>query len=443
MRSDIVALGDVRPSPGRNALVAKVAARIIPILALCYFVAFLDRVNIGFASLTMMKDLQLTQTEFGIGAGLFFLGYCLCEIPSNLILARVGARPWIARIMISWGVTSALTALVVGTRSFYLVRVLLGAAEAGFFPGVVFYLASWFPREDRARMIAWVNVSLPVASVVGAPVSVLILQYSNGLGGFSGWQWLFMLEAIPSVVLGFIVLRLLPDNLEGTSWLTIDDKKWLSATLTREREEREAVERLGVWAALTDRRILLMGLLAVGATIGATGVAIWMPQIVKGFGFSTIQTGFVTAIPSLALGISMVASAIHADRTGERIWHVAAPLFVSSAGFLLAAASQSPTTGVIGLTIGNAGVGAAIPNLWVFPTVLLTRTAAAAGIALINSLGSVGGFFGPVVIGWSREMTGSFAGALTFVAAVLLMAAITALLLGRMMRPILERCGSN
>jgi ACS family tartrate transporter-like MFS transporter len=427
----------------RKTLIGKVALRIIPILMLCYFTAFLDRVNIGFASLTMMKDLRLTPAEFGIGAGIFFLSYCLCEVPSNLILARVGARPWIARIMISWGIASALTGFVTGAHSFYAVRVLLGAAEAGFFPGVVFYLTTWFPRDDRARMVAWVNASLPIASVIGAPVSVLILQYWNNVAGVAGWQWLFVLEAIPAIVLGVVVLWLLPDRSNHASWLTVDEKRWLGDTLAREQAGREAEERLGVLAALTDRRVLLMGFLAAGATIAATGVAIWMPQIVKAFGLSTMQTGFITAIPSLALAVSMVASAMHADRTDERVWHVAGPLFVSAAGFLLAASTRSPVVGVIGLTIGNAGVGAAVPNLWVFPTVLLTGTAAAAGIALINAIGSIGGFFGPVMIGWFWGVTGSFAGALTFVAAVCVMAALTALLLGKMMWPVLRHRSSN
>jgi len=421
-----------------HAVIRQVAWRLIPILGLCYFAAFLDRVNIGFAALTMSGDLGLTPGEFGFGAGIFFLGYILCEVPSNIVMGRVGARLWIARIMITWGILSALTAFVVGERSFYAVRILLGIAEAGFFPGMVVYLTLWFPRADRARMFALFNMAVPLSSVVGSPLSVLILRYLDRVGGLAGWQWLFVIEALPAIIMGVVVLILLPDRPDRAAWLAPGDRAWLAATLDQEQADREADERFTVLGALTDRRVLLMCLIAVGLVIGTTGVAVWMPQIVKTFGLTTLQTGFVAAVPSLAMAIAMVASGRHADRTGERVWHVAAPFLASAAGFLLAAATSSPMVGLIGLTIGSAGVGAATPNIWVFPTTLLTRGAAAAGVALINSVGSTGGFFGPAVIGWMRELTGSFSGALVFLAVVCVVAAVVALRLGSLMQHLLR-----
>lgn len=420
-----------------RTVIRKVARRLIPILGLCYFAAFLDRVNIGFAALTMSNDLGLTPAAFGFGAGIFFLGYILCEVPSNIVMGRVGARLWIARIMITWGILSAMTAFVVGERSFYVVRILLGIAEAGFFPGMVVYLTLWFPRADRARMFGLFNMAVPLSSVIGSPISVLILTYLDRVGGFAGWQWLFVIEALPAIIMGMVVLTVLPDRPDRAEWLAPADRTWLAATLTREQADREADERFTVRGALTDRRVLLMCLVAVGLVIGTTGFAVWMPQIVKAFGLTTMQTGFVAAIPLLAMAIAMVVSGQHADRTGERIWHVAAPFLASAAGFLLAAATASPVMGLIGLTVGAAGVGAATPNIWVFPTTLLTGGAAAAGVALINSVGSTGGFFGPAVIGWIRQVSGSFSGSLVFLATMCVMAALVALLLGGMMRHLL------
>ena len=420
-----------------RAVIRTVAWRLIPILGLCYFAAFLDRVNIGFAALTMSGDIGLTPAAFGFGAGIFFLGYILCEVPSNVIMGRVGARLWIARIMITWGILSAMTAFVVGERSFYIVRILLGIAEAGFFPGMVIYLTLWFPRADRARMFALFNMAVPLSSVVGSPISALILTYLARAGGLAGWQWLFINEAPPAIIMGVVVLPMLPDRPDRAKWLAPADRTWLTATLAQEQAEREAGERFTVLGALTDRRVLLMCVVAVGLVIGTTGVAVWMPQIVKAFGLTTMQTGLVAAIPSLAMAVAMVVSGRHADRTGERVWHVAAPFLASAAGFLLAAATTSPVVGLIGLTVGAAGVGAATPNIWVLPTTLLTGGAAAAGVALINSVGSTGGFFGPAVIGWIRQVSGSFSGSLVFLAAMCVMAALVALLLGSMMEHLL------
>ncbi|HTF71547.1 MAG TPA: MFS transporter, partial [Edaphobacter sp.] len=274
--------------------IRKAAWRILPIIMLCYFAAFLDRVNIGFASLTMNQELGLSASQFGFGAGIFFLGYVLCELPSNLVLAKVGARRWIARILLSWGVLSAATAFVWSPSSFYIVRVLLGAAEAGFFPGIIFFMTLWFPAEYRARMFAMFNIAVPFSSIIGAPVSSLIIEYMNGLHGLSGWQWMFLIEGVPAIIMGIVVLRWLPETPEQANFLTSEERTWLSSRIANERSAREAKENFTVGRALRDPRVLLMCLIAVGLVMGTTGIAIWMPQFVKSFGLTNLQTGLVT-----------------------------------------------------------------------------------------------------------------------------------------------------
>jgi MFS transporter, ACS family, tartrate transporter len=431
--------GGLTVDDDRHDIIRKVAWRLLPILLLCYFAAFLDRVNIGFAALTMNRDLGFSASAFGFGAGIFFLGYILCELPSNLMLVRFGARIWIARILMTWGVLSALTAFVWNPASFYVVRLLLGAAEAGFFPGMIFYMTLWFPRAYRARMFATFNVAVPLSSVIGAPLSGLIIEYMNGLHGLAGWQWMFILEGIPAVVMGLVVLLALPEGPRAASFLAPAEREWLAGRLEAERAAQETRERFSVARAVSDPRVLLMCLIAVGLVMGTTGIAIWMPQFVKSFGLSTVQTGFVAAIPSAFMAVAMIVVGRHADRTGERIWHAAGPFLVSAAGFLIAALTASPVVGLVGLTIGAAGIGGASPNIWIFPTTLLTGAAAAAGIALINSVGSTGGFFGPTIIGWVRDATGGFEGALIFLAAAMAVTAAAILVLGRSMRDLMRR----
>lgn len=427
------------PMADRPDVIAKAAWRILPILMLCYFAAFLDRVNIGFAALTMNQDLGFSAAQFGFGAGIFFLGYVLCELPSNLMLVRFGARRWIARILITWGLLSAATAFVWNPSSFYIVRVLLGAAEAGFFPGIIFYLTLWFPRVYRARMFATFNIAVPLSSVIGAPVSALIIEHMNGGLGLAGWQWMFIIEAMPAVIMGFVVLFALPDSPATASFLTREEGNWLSARLEAEREVQESSQRFTVLQAIMDPRVLLMCAIAVGLVMGTTGVAIWMPQFVKAFGLSTVQTGFVAAIPSAFMALAMIVVGRHADRTGERVWHAAGPFLASAVGFVIAALANDPLIGLIGLTIGAAGIGGASPNIWIFPTTLLTGAAAAAGIALINSVGSTGGFFGPSIIGWVRDATGGFSGALFVLAGAMAATAVAILVLGHSMRDLMQR----
>ena len=423
-----------QPEADTPEIISKAARRIPPIVMLCYIAAFLDRVNIGFASLTMNKDLGFSASAFGFGAGIFFLGYVVCELPSNLLLVRFGARAWIARIMISWGILSAATAFVWSPGSFYVVRILLGAAEAGFFPGMIFFLTLWFPRAYRGRMFATFNIAVPLSSIIGAPVSGLILTGLNGAAGLAGWQWVFLLEGLPAVVMGIVVLLALPGEPETASFLAPEERGWLARRVAGERAAQEAVQRFSVLRALTDPRVLLMCIIAVGLVWGTTGIAIWMPQFVKAFGLTDLQTGFVAAIPSVFMAIAMIVVARSADRTGERVWHAAGPFLASAVGFVIAAFAPGPFWGMLGLTIGAAGIGGASPNIWIFPSTLLTGAAAAAGIALINSVGSTGGFFGPAVIGWVRDATGGFSGAMLVLAVAMAVTAICLLILGRAMR---------
>lgn len=418
-------------------IIIKARWRIIPILLACYFAAFLDRVNIGFAALTMNADLGFTASAFGFGAGIFFLGYVLCELPSNLMLAKVGARIWIARILITWGILSALTAFVWSPGSFYIVRILLGAAEAGFFPGIIFYITLWFPREYRGATFALFNVAVPLSSMIGAPVSGLIVEGLDGVAGLHGWQWMFLIEAIPAIVMGFVVFFGLPESPKTAKFLTTDERAWLNARLEKDRRSQEASGRYSVKQALLDPRVLLMCLIAVGLVMGTTGIAIWMPQFIKQFGLSNLQTSFVAAIPSAFMAIAMILVARHSDKTGERVWHTAGPFIASAIGFLIAAFSSNPLIAIVGLTIGAAGIGGASPTIWTFPSTLLTGTAAAAGIALINSVGSTGGFFGPTIIGWVRDATGGFQGSLIFLAAVMAVTAGAILVLGASMKGLL------
>ncbi len=416
------------------AILSKVRRRLLPILMLCYFAAFLDRVNIGFAALKMNDDLRLSATAFGTGAGLFFLGYVLFEIPSNLILAKVGARGWLARIMITWGIISACTAFVWGRDSFYVVRVVLGAAEAGFFPGLLFYCTLWFPYAYRARIYGLTQIAVPLSSMVGAPLSSVILTTLDGAAGLHGWQWLFLIEGLPAVIMGLVVWLALPSRPEHARFLSAREKEVLTTLLARERTERERIEKFSIRRAMTDGRVGAMCLVSLGLVIGTTGAAIWMPQFVKGFGLNTMQVGLVAAIPPMVAAIVTFFAGWNADRTGARVAHVAVPFLCAAAGFALTAVSSSPVLGLVGLVIGTAGVAAGSPSVWVLPTALLTGTASAAGLALINATGSTGGFFGPYVIGWVRDATGSFTVALLFLAAVMAAAAVVVILLGRRMR---------
>jgi ACS family tartrate transporter-like MFS transporter len=408
----------------------KVTLRIVPFVMLLYFIAFIDRVNIGFAALTMNKDLGLSPTVFGFGAGIFFLGYFLFEVPSNLVLDKVGARIWIARVMISWGLISAAMAFVQGPNSFYALRFLLGAAEAGFFPGIILYLSYWFPARQRAAVTAIFMAAAPLSTVLGSPVSGALLEM-HGLLGLSGWQWMFIVEAVPAMVLGVVVVFYMTDRPEKAAWLRDDERSWLVNTMNAERARKAGATSHNIWRGLADLRVIALSLIYFGTSAGLYTLGIWAPQIIKEFGLSLRQVGFVNALPGIVAVVAMVLWARHSDRTFERTWHVVGACLVASLGLVLAGFSDTVLAVVLTLTLVNVGISAAKPPLWSMPTMFLSGSAAAAGIATINSIGNLGGFVGPAMIGWIKDLTGSFQGGLFFVAALLVVSAVLTLVLAR------------
>ena len=410
----------------------KAALRLIPFLTVCYVIAFLDRVNIGFAALTMNKELGFSAETFGFGAGIFFFGYFIFEVPSNLILERVGARRWIARIMISWGLISVSFAFVSSisalfqslgflffdnARTFYLMRFIFGAAEAGFFPGIILYLTYWFTAEERARWIGMFYTGVPLSSVIGAPISGLILDTLDGSMGLSGWQWLFVVEGVPSVLVGFLVLKYLTDRPSEAAWLERDERSTLQARIDEERKSREEIRHYKLGEALTNPRVLGLSIIYFGLACGLYGLIYWLPQIVKDVVTDTgldrvtdissnALTGYLVAVPSAFAIVAMILWTRHSDITHERVWHVVCPAVASGLALIASAYFSNPVLAAIALIICAMGMYSAFPTFWSLPTGFLTGSAAAGGIALINSIGGLGGFVGPYAIGWLKDATG-------------------------------------
>ena len=391
---------------------------------------FLDRVNVGFAALTMNADLAISPETFGFGAGIFFAGYLLFEVPSNLALQHFGARIWIARIMISWGLVAMAMSLVSGPYSFHVMRFLLGVAEAGFFPGIILYLTYWFPARERARIVSLFMVAVPLATVIGAPLSGLLLEL-DGVYGLKGWQWLFIIEGVPAVLLGFAAMKVLDDGPAKAKWLSAPERKALNAALAAGERKARKHGYTGLVEAMTKPRIFALALLYFLIVIGLYGIGFWMPQLIKNFGLPNLTVGFLTAIPYLAASVAMVACGWNSDRTGERRWHIALPLLIGAAAFAWSAYAHDLLAAMIALSIATACIYAAVASFWSLPTAILSGSAAAAGLALINSIGNLGGFAGPTVVGAAKEATGSFDHALLFLAAALAAGGLLALLLGR------------
>ena len=412
--------------PIEQRTIAKVSRRIVPFLMLCYFVAYLDRVNVGFAALTMNKALGISATAFGFGAGIFFFSYFLFEVPSNLALERFGARKWIARIMLSWGILSGMMAVVSGETGFYVVRVLLGIAEAGFFPGIIFYLTLWFPGVYRARIVGWFMAAIPLSSVLGAPVSGWILSL-DGTGGLAGWQWLFILEAAPAVILSVVVWFYLTDRPADAKWLEPDERAWLDRRLAAEIKQKEDVHGLSVVQALLNPRVLALSLVYFGAVAANYGTGFWLPQIVKGFGLSNLQTGFVSAAPYVVGTIGMIWWGRRSDAKMERKGHAAVAFAIAAIGIAGSTLVEAPMLKMIALSFGAFGVFAVLPVFWTFPTAFLSGAAAAAGIAAINSIGNLAGFFGPFIMGWLKDLTGSFSAGLWAIGGCALMGMVIVL----------------
>jgi ACS family tartrate transporter-like MFS transporter len=380
--------------------------RLIPFLVLAYFLSYLDRVNLGFAGLTMNAELNFSPTVFSWGAGIFFIGYFLFEVPSNLALEKFGASRWIARIMVSWGIISALMAVVSGVWSFYGVRFLLGVAEAGFFPGIILYLTYWYPAEYRARFLAAFAIAVPVSTVIGAPISGLLLGL-DGAMGLKGWQWLFVIEGVPSVLLGIVSWFYLTDRPVNADWLTTEQKAWLASRLESETAAKQAATHLTLGQALASPKVLILSLIYFGFVAALYGVQFWLPQIVKAFGFSNAQTGFVTAVPYLFGTVAMILWARHSDATRERVMHVGAPLLLTAAALGACGYITDPMTTMMVLTVAAIGIFCTFGVFWTLPTAWLSGIAAAGAIALINSIGNLAGFAGPYLIGWVKETTGS------------------------------------
>jgi ACS family tartrate transporter-like MFS transporter len=410
-----------------RVVIDRVARRLIPFAFVCYVVAYIDRVNIGFAATALQRDLGLSATAYGIGAGLFFLGYCTFEIPSNLILARVGARRWIARILIVWGLVSMGMMFVTDTTSFYIARVLLGVAEAGFFPGIVLYLTLWIPAADRARTGALFMMAAPVAVIVGAPVSEALLAL-HGWGGLRGWQWLFVGEGLPAVVLGFLALRVLTDTPEQADWLPPDQREWLVATLRREQAERVAHHERSLLRTLFAPRVWLLIAVYFLNTVVTYGIFLWLPKILRdASGASGFALSAMTMVPFVAALIAMVVIGRHSDRTGERKWHVAGCALLAAIGLVLAAAfGHNVVLLVLSFTLSQIGQRSVVSVFWAIPPIFLGGTAAAAGIGLINAIGNLGGALGPTIIGWLRDVTGAYEASLLVLAGVLVVEAILA-----------------
>jgi ACS family tartrate transporter-like MFS transporter len=405
----------------------KIYLRLLPIAILTYFLCYLDRINVGFAALTMNKDIGLDAAIYGMAAGAFFWGYCLFEVPSNIILERVGARRWIARIMVTWGIMSGATAFCTGPWSFMIVRFFLGVAEAGLFPGVILYLTYWFPDQHRARIISGFMLALPLAVATGAPMSTALLEL-NGTLGLAGWKWMFIAEAVPTVLVGIFVWFYMTDRPALATWLTKEESGWLSSTIDRERRAVETRRKISMWQSFWDPKVILLSLNYFGIVTASLGMLLFLPQMVKQLGVTNMQVGWITMIPYLLGAVAMVICGAISDRMGERRWNLFTTCMISTGGLVMAGLTIGTAWAVVGMSIAAIGFYGSKGPFWSMPPALLTGTAAASGIAWINSIGNLGGFFGPSIVGWVRTATGSFAGGLYALAAFSLMSAIIAAL---------------
>ncbi|MDR3452343.1 MAG: MFS transporter [Rhodoferax sp.] len=414
------------PESFEAATYRKVGWRLIPFLLLCYIVSYLDRVNVGFAKLQMLQDLNLSETVYGLGAGIFFIGYFLFEVPSNVILHRVGARLWIARIMVSWGVISAAMMFVSSATSFYVVRFLLGAAEAGFFPGVILYLTYWYPAERRGRMTALFMTAVALSGVIGGPLSGWIMHSLGGVSGLKAWQWLFILEGLPSMVMGIVTFFYLDDRIDHAKWLTAEEKALLEHNIVVENAGKQ---NLKIGAVFASARIWLMSLIYFSFVMGLYGVSFWLPTIIKATGVKdALQIGLLSAIPFAFGAVAMVMVSRSADRQRERRWHIAIPALLGAAGLVLSALwAQNTVLAMAALTLATMGILTTLPLFWSLPTAFLVGTGAAAGIALINSLGNLAGFASPFAVGWLKDLTQSTNAGMYLLAASMVLGALLTL----------------
>jgi MFS transporter, ACS family, tartrate transporter len=404
--------------------VKKAAWRFIPLLALAYFFNYLDRTSVGFAALTMNRDLGLTATQFGWGAGIMFAGYCICEVPSNLALYRFGARKWLARIMITWGFFAAATALATGPTSFYVIRLLLGIGEAGFFPGVIFFLAVWFPASYRTRVLAWFTVSTPLSSLVGGPLSAWLLKLDGTLG-LSGWQWMFIAEGLPACVIGVLVLKMLADKPADAKWLSQSERQALQSAF--DREGNAGQKKKDFMAALKDVRMYILAMISFGFTMGSYGIGIWLPQMLKAHGMSVTETGWISAIPYFFATIALLWWAKHVDRRGGHIANLAAGLLVGAIALGVSTYFHELLPAMTGITLALIGTIAGRTIFYTLPARFLSGEAAAGGLALINSIGALGGFAGPYLVGYLKDHFGTFSAGMIGLAIVLVVTTLLTL----------------
>ncbi|MGC1411683.1 MAG: MFS transporter [Acetobacteraceae bacterium] len=399
-----------------QATMKKVYWRILPLAMVVYFFCYLDRINVSFAALQMNHAIGLTAAAYGLSSTAFYLGYCLFEVPSNVILEKVGARIWIARIMITWGLASGATAFATGPTSFLIIRFLLGLAEAGLFPGIVLLFTYWFPDHHRARIVSGFTLALPVSVALGAPISTAILGL-DGLLGYAGWKWIFLIEAVPTILIGIVVLFALTDKPAQAKWLNVAEKNWLITTLEGERRAVEAAGKYSLWQALVNPKILLLSLNYFGIVTASLGLLLFVPQIIKSLGATNMGTGYATMLAYICGAISMVVWGWISDRMGERRWNLFWACTLATVGLVIAGMTMGTWWSLAGMCIATAGFYGTKGPFWSMPSMMLTGVAAAAGIAWINSIGNVGGAVGPAMVGWIKDFTGSYAGGLYGLAA--------------------------
>jgi ACS family tartrate transporter-like MFS transporter len=424
-----MAIAEAKPAIERRTI-AKVSWRLLPLVALAYCIAYIDRSNISFAALTMNKDLGFSAYIYGWGAGIFFFGYFIFEVPSNLILEKVGARIWIARIMITWGIISGLTAFVTGPWSFLSIRFLLGAAEAGFFPGMILYFTYWFPSEYRGRVISTLFIAQPVANAVASIVSAAILGM-DGILGIKGWQWIFIIEALPAVLLGLVIFRVMTDKPARADWLADEEKNWLQTRIDEENRQVERAGRLTLRRALPDPRVLALSAIYLMSVTANYGIVFFMPQIIKGIGLTNMMTGLMSSVPYIIGTIGLIAWGWSSDRNKERRWHLIAASTLGALGLAFAAWSGASYWALLGMSAAVVGIYGSRAAFWPMPSIFLTGTAAAGAIAMINATGNLGGYIGPFIVGWIKDSTNSFEAGLYFLAACSLMSAIIAYIAAR------------
>ncbi len=407
-----------------RATMARVTWRLLPFLLLLYIISWLDRVNLSFASLQMNPDLGLSKTAYGFGASIFFIGYALCEIPSNLLLVRFGARIWIARIMITWGLISAGMMFVQGEWSFYILRFLLGVAEAGFLPGIIYYLHHWFPAAYRAKAVSWFMIGIPLSIIFGGPLSGGLMHVMDEVAGLHGWQWMFLIEGLPAVILGCVVLFYLDERPADARWLSDSARTWLSARINDEHVHAERTHGIGLERVLLHPTVWLLAFIMFCCQTGSYGLSFWVPQIMKGLsGLNDFLIGVATAVPYVAAAAGMVLIGRSSDRSGERFLHVAVPSVIGAMGFVATAYMQSPIPALIALSVAAAGDYGTRGPFWALPGKFLAGSASAAGIAFINTFGAVGGVVGPWAVGYLTDKTGSYESGLLLLAVVLVLGA--------------------